>query len=277
MLAFAANSILCRLALSQHSIDPAGFSVIRLVSGAAVLALLASRARQRQADVAPAKQSWASAAVLFLYAVPFSFAFVNLSTGTGALLLFGGVQVTMMLGALWRGERPGAAQWVGLAMAFGGLVYLVFPGITAPAPLAAVLMLLAGLAWGTYSLRGRGVSNPLGVTASNFVRTIPMAAALAVVSFPMLHVELAGALWALISGAVTSGLGYAIWYTALRGLSRSAASIVQLSVPVLAALGGVVFLSEAVTLRLAVAGCLVLGGIALALTVTARPTPARAS
>ncbi|HET8649628.1 MAG TPA: DMT family transporter, partial [Gemmatimonadales bacterium] len=233
----------------------------------AVLAILAARQRHPGEKPLSAGRAWGSAAFLFLYAVPFSFAFVNLSTGTGALLLFGGVQVTMMMGAVWRGERPGLLQWVGLSIAFGGLVYLVSPGISAPAPLAAVLMLLAGFAWGTYSLRGRGVANPLAATAGNFIRTMPMAAALAVVVFPFLRIHLAGAIWAVISGAVTSGLGYAIWYTALRGLSRSAASIVQLSVPLLAALGGVLFLSEAVTLRLVIAGCLVLGGIALALTV----------
>jgi drug/metabolite transporter (DMT)-like permease len=266
LVAFAANSILCRLALSRSAIDPASFTTVRLVAGAVTLAILARLAADR---AKPANPSWSSAAMLFLYAAPFSFAYGSLTAGTGALLLFGAVQVTMILGALRAGDRPNPAQWLGLAIAFGGLVYLVFPGIAAPSPIGASLMLLAGLAWGLYSLRGRAVANPLAQTASNFARTVPMVLALSVVSYRILHAESRGLLLAILSGALASGVGYVVWYLAVPGLSGVSASIVQLAVPVLAACGGALLLGESITLRLGLAGLLVLGGIALALL--ARP------
>ncbi len=266
IIAFAANSVLCRLALSHGAIDPASFSAVRLLAGAAALSLLI-RARKRPRS--PATPSWLSASLLFLYAAAFSFAYLSLGTGTGALLLFGAVQATMLFAALGQGDRPSPLQWFGVASAISGLVYLVLPGVTAPAPHGAALMLLAGVAWGLYSLRGRAVVDPLGQTASNFARAVPMILAIALAAHRGLHVEPSGVLYAVLSGAVASGLGYVLWYRALAGLSRVVASIVQLAVPVLAAGAGVALLGERVTLRLALAGLLVLGGITIALL--ARP------
>jgi drug/metabolite transporter (DMT)-like permease len=203
--------------------------------------------------------------MLFLYAVPFSFAYTRLSTGTGALILFGCVQLTMMSVALWSGERPHPLQWLGLATAFGGLVYLVLPGIEAPSFAGALLMALAGFSWGVYSLRGRGTANPLAQTTSNFVRSIPFVVAVSVVTIPSFHAESRGVALAVASGAVASGLGYVIWYEALRGLTSTRAAVVQLLVPILAAIGGILFLAEAVSSRLLLSGVLVLGGIAVAL------------
>ena len=262
LIAFAANSVLCRLALSRGVIDPASFSAVRLLAGAGTLALLVRAEGPSRPLVVP---SWTSAIMLFLYAVPFSFAYASLSTGTGALLLFGAVQATMILAALRRSERPRAGQWLGLAAAFGGLVYLVLPGLTAPSPRGAALMLLAGVAWGLYTLRGRGVSDPLGQTASNFGRAVPMILAVTLVAHRGLHIEPGGLLLGFLSGALASGLGYVLWYQALAGLSRVVASIVQLAVPILAAAGGIAFLGEQVTFRLLLASMLVLGGIGLVL------------
>jgi len=266
LCAFAANSVLCRLALSHGSIDPASFSTVRLMSGALTLLVIV---QARSWSGSPAAPSWISAAILFGYAVPFSFAYVSLSTGTGALLLFGAVQVTMLFAAIRRGDRPGPAQWLGLCTAFGGLVWLVLPGVTAPSHGGAGLMLLAGIAWGVYSLRGRGVGDPLGQTASNFLRTVPMALGASLLTLRSFHVTPSGLLLAIVSGSLASGVGYVIWYRALAGLSGVAASVVQLAVPVLAAAAGIVLLGERITLRLGMAGVLVLGGIFLALL--ARP------
>ena len=266
LIAFAANSVLCRLALSRGVIDAASFSAVRLVAGAGTLALLVRAAPPSRE---PAVPSWTSAALLFLYAVPFSFAYLSLSAGTGALLLFGAVQATMILASLRHGERPSAAQWLGLAGAFGGLIYLVLPGVTAPSPAGAALMLLAGVAWGLYTLRGRAVSAPLAQTASNFARTVPMILALSLVAHRGLHLQRSGVLLAFLSGALASGLGYVVWYRALAGLSKVTAAVVQLAVPILAAASGIVLLGERVTVRLLLGGLLVLGGIALVLL--ARP------
>lgn len=266
LLAFAANSVLCRLALSRGVIDPAGFSAVRLLAGAGTLALLVRAGPPSRESAVP---SWTSAALLFLYAVPFSFAYLSLSAGTGALLLFGAVQATMILASLRRSERPGAAQWLGLAGAFGGLIYLVLPGVTAPSPAGAALMLLAGVAWGLYTLRGRAVSAPLAQTASNFARTVPMILAVTLVAHRSLHLQPTGVLLAFLSGALASGLGYVLWYRALAALSKVTAAVVQLAVPILAAAGGIAFLGERVTLRLLLAGLLILGGISLVLL--ARP------
>lgn len=214
---------------------------------------------------APAKGSWLSAGMLFLYAVPFSFAYILLSTGTGALILFGSVQLTMMTAALWSGEKPRPLQWLGLALALGGLVYLVLPGLQAPSFAGAALMALAGFSWGLYSLRGRSASDPLAQTTSNFVRSLPMVFLVSLVSLPHFNVQRQGALLAIASGALASGLGYVAWFAALRGLTATRAAVVQLLVPILAALGGIVFLAEAISGRLMVSTVLVLGGIALAL------------
>jgi drug/metabolite transporter (DMT)-like permease len=276
MIAFAANSILCRLALAQDSIDAASFTAIRLASGAVTLGLILAWRNGAASDLAvwKGRGSWTSAVMLFAYAIAFSLAYRSLTAGTGALLLFGLVQLTMLLAAIATGERPPVAEWIGLALAIVGLVWLVLPGLSAPDPGGAVLMGTAGVAWGVYSLRGRRSRDAMGDTAGNFVRAMPLAGAALIASGALVasHVSPAGLGWALLSGAVTSGLGYVIWYAALRGLTAVRAAIVQLSVPVLAALGGVLFLREAITPRLLVAAALILGGIALAVW-SRRPIP----
>ena len=262
LVAFAANSVLCRVALGETAIDAASFSTIRLMSGAAALLVLSWLVRARGAPLLGG--DWGSATILFLYAVPFSFAYVSLSTGTGALILFAAVQCTMLAVALRSGERPGALEWVGFSAAVVGLVYLVSPGVAAPTPLGAGLMALAGVAWGTYSLRGRGVTTPVAATAGNFVRTVPFALVLSLVMLRQAELSPRGVFLAVGSGAVTSGVGYVVWYTALRGLSVTRAAMVQLTVPVVAAVGGVVVLAETVSLRLVVASVVILSGVGLA-------------
>ena len=258
LLAFAANSILCRLALRAHAIDPATFTAVRLFAGAATLAILVSL---RRGTATQQRGSWLSAAALFCYAAPFSFAYLSLGAGTGALILFGAVQLTMLLVAIRRGQRPRPIQWFGIIIAFGGLAWLLLPGITAPSPIGAALMLAAGASWGIYSLRGHGATDALGLTTGNFARSLPFVLALWLVALSQLHVEPSGILWATLSGAVASGIGYAIWYRALPYISSVTAAVVQLSVPLLAGLGGILLLGEQLTLRLAVAAILVLGGI----------------
>jgi drug/metabolite transporter (DMT)-like permease len=262
LVAFASNSLLCRIALREGTIDPATFSSVRLVSGAMVLAALVAM-RQKGARVISG--SWFSAGMLFLYAVPFSYAYTGLSAGTGALILFGCVQATMMIVAVVAGDRPHALQWLGLALAVVGLVYLVLPGLAAPPLASAALMGLAGVSWGGYTLRGRGAHDPLAQTAGNFARSAPMVLLVSAFALPGLHVEARGVGYAVASGAAASALGYVVWYAALRGLSTTSAAVVQLSVPVLTGVGGALFLAETISARLVVAGALILGGIALAL------------
>lgn len=269
MLAFAANSLLCRAALRGGAIDPASFSAIRIGSGALMLALLVRL--RRPAPATPPRVSWPAALALVGYAVPFSFAYLSLSAGTGALLLFGAVQLTMVAGAVRAGRHPTPLQWMGLVTAFGGLVYLVLPGLSAPSPLGAALMLAAGVSWGLYSLKGHGATDALRQSAGNFGRGVPLALLVALTAWPTLHAAPEGVLWAALSGAVASGLGYAIWYQALRSLSSVTAAAVQLSVPLLAGLGGVLLLDERLTLRLGVAAALVLGGIGATIAARARP------
>lgn len=259
MTAFAGNSLLCRVALKHTSIDAATFTTIRLVSGALMLGLIARTNRTDR----PGGGSWPSALALFVYAAGFSFAYVSLPAATGALLLFGAVQATMIGLGLWAGERLRPLQTAGLVLALGGLGGLLLPGLSAPPPVGSVLMLSAGVAWGVYSLRGRGAGDPTKVTAGNFLLAVPFAIALSGVTFPHLSVDTAGAGYAVASGALASGIGYAIWYTALPALPATSAATIQLSVPVLAALGGIVFLGEALTLRLILASIAILGGIAL--------------
>ena len=262
MLAFAGNSLLCRQALKHTAIDATSFTLIRIVCGAAVLWLIL---RLRQAP-APALGNWASAACLFVYAAAFSFAYIDLSAATGALLLFGAVQATMIGRGVWAGERPGVVQTLGLLLAGAGLVTLLLPGVAAPELQPAALMLLAGAAWGVYSLRAKGSGDPTQVTAGNFLRASGLAAVLAAVMLPHWRVDSAGVAYAIASGAITSGLGYAVWYTALRGLSATTAASVQLSVPAITALGGVLLLAEPLTLRLVVCSLAILGGIALVIS-----------
>lgn len=262
MTAFAGNSLLCRIALKHTSLDAASFTSIRLLSGALVLWLVARRWRSAQSGAG----SWPSALALFAYAAGFSFAYVSLPAATGALLLFGAVQATMIGYGLWKGERFRPLQLAGLALAFGGIVGLLLPGLSAPPLAGALLMLGAGVAWGVYSLRGKGAGDPTRVTAGNFLRAVPLALAL---SLSMLilqggaSLDAAGVGYAVASGALTSGLGYALWYAVLPALKATTAATVQLSVPVIAALGGIAFLGEPVTLRLAMASAAILGGIAL--------------
>ena len=270
MVAFAANSVLARLALVATDTGAATFTAVRLGAGALVLAALAARRSHHRPGAiregGPGREgNWASGAALFAYAALFSFAYLALGTGTGALLLFGAVQVTMIGWGLWRGERFGVRRSVGLALAVAGLVVLVAPGVTAPAPGPAALMALSGVAWGVYSLRGRGAADPLGATAGNFWRAALLGLALlaAAALARGLAVDAEGAALAAASGAATSGLGYALWYRVLPHLRAASAATVQLSVPVLAALGGVAFVGEALTLRLAVSAVVTLGGIAL--------------
>ncbi|MGA7779860.1 MAG: DMT family transporter [Paraburkholderia sp.] len=269
MLAFAANSLLCRLALQQGEIDPASFAGIRLISGAITLAVIV---RFRSERSWPGHPDWLAATMLFAYVAFFSFAYLILPAGTGALILFGTVQLTMFSVGLRSGEKFGPVAWLGLALAVAGLVYLMSPGVAAPPLLGAVLMAIAGLAWGVYSLRGRGVADPLAATASNFAWAAPLAFLLSVVFIATghAHTDKAGFALAIASGALTSGIGYVIWYAALRKLSAMRAATVQLSVPLIAAFGGVALLSEAITPRLTAASAAILGGIALVLTSKSR-------
>lgn len=267
MLCFAGNSVFCRLALRQTSIDAASFTLARLVSGALVLALLVvGRQRFWQATAArPAGLggNWISAFVLFVYASALSFSYEDMSTGIGALLLFGAVQVTMILTGLWHGERLNAQQTAGLAIALAGVVAILSPKLDAPPLVSALLMLTSGIAWGVYSLRGRGVANPTGDTAGNFLRATPMSLLLSALFLAHQHLDGQGVLYAVLSGVITSGLGYAIWYAVLPKLTRTRAAAVQLSVPVLASLAGALFVSEPITLGLMLTSTAVLGGIAM--------------
>ena len=276
MIAFAGNSLLCRLALKQTGIDAASFTFIRIVSGAGALWLIfnvrktfapADRFSNSSLITAhfslPRSGNWPSALVLFTYAAAFSFAYVSLSAGTGALLLFGAVQATMIFWGLRRGERLRALQLFGLVLASGGLVALLFPGLSAPPLGGSILMLGAGVAWGIYSLRGKAVSDPVTATAGNFLRAVLFAALLSITLFPWGNLDRAGIGYAILSGALASGMGYVIWYAALPSLKAASAATVQLSVPVLAAAGGILLLGEPLTLRFVVASIAVLGGIAL--------------
>jgi drug/metabolite transporter (DMT)-like permease len=274
LIAFAANSILCRLALREAAIDPASFTIIRFLSGAIALLLVTARMPRRTNVHAG---SWASAFVLTLYALPFAFAYTQLSAGTGALILFGCVQITMLLAAVGTGERPRPRQWAGVAAALAGLIYLVLPGLSAPPLVAAVLMATAGVCWGWYSLRGRGATNPLQQTAANFVRGVPLIAAASLPWMPRATFSARGVLLAVASGTLASGLGYVAWYSALRRLTGLQAAVVQLAVPLIAAAGGVLLLSETLTPRLMIATVLVLGGIGLAVVSGRRESGTPAS
>lgn len=271
MVAFAGNSLLCRAALKQTGIDAASFTTILLVSGAVMLWLVVRARGGTQAG----SGNWGSALALFAYAAGFSFAYVSLPASTGALLLFGAVQATMIGYGVWAGERLRRMQLVGLLLAFGGLVGLLLPGLSAPPLVGSVLMLGAGVAWGVYSLRGKGAGDPTRVTGGNFLRAVLISAALSVVMLQGVSLDPAGVGYAVASGALASGMGYAVWYTALPALQATSAATVQLSVPVIAALGGIVFLGESLTLRLVLASVAILGGIALVIFEKQRSYGAR--
>ncbi len=263
MIAFAANSLLCRLALGAELIDAATFTTVRVISGAVMLSLIVMF---RQKPDAGTKTNWRTAIMLFIYMAFFSFAYVSLSAGTGALILFGAVQLTMFIVALRGGEHFSLLSWAGLAVAILGLIYLLSPGIAAPDPLGAILMAIAGISWGYYSLSGRGSANPLHGTARNFVCSVPLVVMVSLYFLPDFSSSLTGLALAVTSGAITSGCGYVIWYAALPRLSATRAAAVQLSVPAIATLGGVIFLGEPLTMRLLLATAATLGGIAIILS-----------
>jgi len=262
MMAFAANSLLCRVALRGAHIDAASFTLIRLASGALVLWLIV----RLRGGTARKHGSWLSAFALFSYAAGFSFAYLTLPASAGALLLFGAVQATMIGYGLWRGERLGLMQSAGSTLACAGLIGLLLPGLSAPPLDGAILMIVAGVAWGVYSLRGRASSDATASTAGNFIRALPFVAVLSVLMLSRASLDVLGVGYAVASGAIASGLGYAVWYSALPGLRATSAATVQLSVPVIAALGAALFLDEAITLRLVLASVAVLGGITLVMT-----------
>ncbi len=259
MMAMAGNSLLTRIGLRSSTIDAASFAAIRLASGAVVLWLITSMRRPSESG----DGNWPSALALFAYAACLSFAYVSLPAATGSLLLFSAVQATMIGHGLWAGEHLGGSQLVGVVLAFAGLVVLLLPGLSAPPLGGSLLMVGAGVAWGIYSLRGRGAGDPIRVTMGNFLRAVPFAAALIAVMYRGIRLDGTGVLFAVLSGAVTSGIGYSIWYTALPALPAIQAATVQLCVPLLASLGGVVFLSEAFSLRLVLASISILSGIGL--------------
>lgn len=272
LLAFAANSVLCRLALNgsggsdKGAIDPAGFTIVRLLSGTVVLLLILAISQRKSAGVVEhsqrqSKGSWFAAAMLFIYAICFSLAYVSLDTATGAVILFGSVQLSIILISLFSGNRLRPGEWVGVLLAFAGFVYLMLPGISAPSPRGFVLMAGAGIAWGVYTLKGKGSVNPLMDTSYNFLRTLPLVVIVAIVSFQSIELSGQGILWAVLSGGIASGIGYTVWYMALGGLNTTQAAVVQLLVPVIAALGGVVLVAEPLTLRLLVAAAMILCGI----------------
>lgn len=273
LTAFAFNSILCRMALGKDEINAASFTAIRLAAGAVTLIVIASLFNKTRSI----RESghWVSAFFLFAYAVCFSFAYLGLTTGTGALILFGSVQMTMIAVSLIKGDRPKILEWLGLFIAVGGLVYLVFPGLTSPPLLSSALMAAAGISWGAYTLRGKGSKDPLADTMGNFVRSLPMIAVVAAIFFPQIHLSSRGIILAILSGAIASGVGYTIWYSALKFHTATRAAVLQLSVPVIAAVGGIVFLAETFSMRLLIAGALIISGIAMTLLGRKRMSVAR--
>ncbi|MBL1419657.1 MAG: DMT family transporter [Alphaproteobacteria bacterium] len=281
LIAFAANSVLARLALEVPDIDPGSFTTIRLISGAVMLFILVLILRPKQPlntqikypiktlyqkamlFELEARGSWTSAFMLFLYASCFSFAYVVLDTATGALILFGAVQITMIIMSLFNGKKLHASEWAGLILAFLGFVYLIYPNLGSPTLYGFVLMAIAGIGWGVYSVRGRDSLNPLLDTTFNFIRAVPFAGFFSILNLSNLSLGSDGIYYAIISGALTSGIGYAIWYVALKNLQLTTAAVVQLSVPIIAAIGGVMFVNESLTLRLVISTIIILGGILL--------------
>lgn len=261
LVAFAFNSILCRMALRTGEADAAGFTAVRLVSGALALIVISYFFSKHENKMK--RGNWFSAFFLFAYAICFSFAYIGLTAAAGALILFGSVQFTMTAVTLFRGERPSSLEWFGLLIALGGLVYLVFPGLSSPPLFASVLMAAAGIAWGFYTLRGKGSSNPLGDTTGNFIRSVPMIALAAIPFLSSINLSTRGIVLAILSGAVASGVGYTVWYAGLKHHTATRAAVLQLAVPVIAAFGGVTLLAEAFSARLLIASALILGGIAL--------------
>jgi drug/metabolite transporter (DMT)-like permease len=264
LLAFAGNSILCRLALGENAIDAASFTAIRLLSGIVVLAIIIKMSSDSISVTS--RGSWKASFMLFLYAVTFSYAYVSLETGAGALILFGAVQITMILVGLISGNKLHYFEWVGVIVAFSGFVYLVMPGVSAPSLIGFLLMSISGIAWGGYTLLGRGSANPLSDTYYNFLRSLPLVIILVIVTIQYSTMSQEGILLAILSGGIASGVGYTIWYAALGGLSGIQAAVVQLLVPVIAAIGGVMFVDEALSFRLVLASIIILGGVLVVIT-----------
>lgn len=261
MIAFAGNSILCRLALKETQIDPATFTSIRILSGALSLwFILRIGTRKKQS----CGGNWVAAIALVIYAVAISYAYISLSAATGALLLFGAVQITMIGYGLWSGERLQTLQWTGLFCALIGFIGLMIPGVTAPPLAGSIIMIISGVAWGLYSLMGKSLGEPILTTTGNFIRAIPIALTINVIAFTQFSWDSRGAFYAILSGALASGAGYTLWYATLKKLQVTTASVVQLSVPVITAIGGILLLNETMTLRLFIASAVILGGIALA-------------
>jgi drug/metabolite transporter (DMT)-like permease len=270
LIAFAANSVLNRLALGANTIDASSYIAIRLMAGAITLTLINGINKNefnsiKKAFIKPNLKTFLPAFYLFLYGISFSFAYRSLNSGMGAFILFGTVQITMLSTALIKGERPHLAEWAGLLVAIFGLIYLLFPGLSAPDPIGAFLMTIAGISWAFYTLKGRGVKDPIETTTLNFIRSVPMILILNLFTLNHAYLSTIGVIYALISGAITSGVGYSIWYAALSGLTTTQAAILQLFVPIIAAFGGIIFLSESLTIRLISAGLLIISGVVLAL------------
>ena len=259
LVAFAGNSILCRLALGNEQIDAASFAAIRLLSGVAFLLLIFKFSNQKEQP--ESKGSWVSALMLFVYAITFSYAYISLETGIGALILFASVQFTMVISSLFLGNKITALQWVGVTMAFLGFVYLVFPTLSTPSAKGFSLMLVAGIAWGFYTLLGSASKNPLSDTLYNFSKTLPLVLVLLFFTVSQASFSSKGILIAVIAGGITSGVGYAIWYSVLTEISAIKASVLQLSVPVISALGGALFSDEAITIRLVISTAIIISGI----------------
>ncbi|HID37123.1 MAG TPA: DMT family transporter [Ghiorsea sp.] len=262
LIAFAANSVLCRLALEQDSMDAVSFTIIRLLSGAIMLLIVLRF--QSHDETKPASPSWWASVLLFVYAAAFSYAYVLLDTGTGALILFGAVQITMILYTVLSGHRLPLLAWLGLALALFGFVYLMLPDVSAPSWQGFILMAISGVAWGFYTLSGQQSLSPLRDTTLNFIRTIPLALILLLFVMPDIRMDVESVVYAVLSGALASGLGYTLWYMALRGLETSQAAVLQLLVPLIAA-GGGLFIAEPISLRLMIASALILGGVLLVL------------
>ena len=263
LIAFAANSVLCRLALGNEVIDAASFTTIRLLSGAIALFIILTITgkAQKSAKKSVSTGSWSASIALFLYAVTFSYAYLSVDTGTGALILFGSVQITIIMLSMRLGVKLHLIEWLGVITASVGFIYLMLPTITTPSINGFILMTISGVSWGLYTLKGRGSKNPLKDTTYNFLRAIPFVILLALLTISNATYSLEGVTLAIISGAITSGVGYTIWYIALGGLSSTQAAVIQLSVPIIAAIGGVIFVSETITIRLMVSTIIVLSGI----------------
>jgi len=279
LLAFAANSVLCRLALGDHSIDAASFTVVRLASGIVTLLVILLTSHKLKfnnksllisTSQISSKGSWAASLLLFVYALCFSFAYISLETGSGALILFAAVQITMILRAVFSGNKLHLAEWLGLLLAFIGFVYLIFPTISTPSLYGFILMTVAGIAWGFYTLKGRNSSQPLADTTYNFLRTLPLLFIVLMINVSYGYYTSVGIFYAILSGAIASGIGYSLWYAALSGLSTTQAAVVQLLVPVIAAFGGIILVSETINQRFVIASVMILGGILLVMLASYR-------